>query len=97
VRGHSLSRNTFSTGESYVDSTPPTYGSLAFLGFTSTTATTSFTIKYANIANEQLIFDDFKFGTAIPEPSSLVMLGVGVLFALGWKGYRNAKKAVHLC
>jgi hypothetical protein len=73
---------TFSTGNSYVDSSPPPFGRTSFLGFVASSPISSLTITYNS--SDSLVVDDFKFGNAVtPEPASLSLLGLGACCLAG--------------
>jgi hypothetical protein len=73
---------TLSNGDSFVDSATPAFGTFAFLGFTDTTPFSSLTITDA--ASNGVLLSDVKFGSsAIPEPASVVLLGVSSLLLAG--------------
>ena len=75
---------TLSNGDTYTDSSTPAFGNLAFLGFTDTAAFTSLTISDPN-----MLLLDLKFGTAVPEPSSLTLLGIASVALAGYQWRRR--------
>lgn len=68
---------TLSNGDTYTAASPPGFGNVAFLGFTDTTSFTSLTIN--DPTNSGILLMNFEFGTAVPEPSSLVLAGTAGL------------------
>jgi hypothetical protein len=68
---------TLSNGDSFVDTTPPGFANFAFLGFTDTTPFSSLTIT--DPTSSGVLIGELQFGAAIPEPSSLALLGIPAL------------------
>lgn len=81
-----------SDGASYLLSSPA-YPGFTFTGFTSTAAITS--IKISQPIGEAMSLDNFRFGhaAAVPEPSSLVLAGVGGLTSLVGLVRRRKRRA----
>jgi hypothetical protein len=78
---------TLSNGDSYVDSASPGFGNFAFLGFTDTTGFSSLTVT--DPTDSGVLLADFTFGTAIPEPSALAVLGTALLLLAGYRHRRD--------
>ncbi len=85
--GASLSY-TFSTGDTYLDSSPPTFGSTSFVGFVASSPISSVTITYSS--SDALVIDDFKAGQVVPEPSTLALFGIGAC-CVGGAAWRRRK------
>jgi hypothetical protein len=77
-----------SNGDTYVDSNSPGFGNFAFLGFTDTTPFSSLTIT--DPTDSGVLLADVKFGSSIPEPSSLALLGLSSLFLFDRRRRRQA-------
>ena len=78
---------TLSNGDAFTDSSTPTFGKVAFLGFTDTAAFSTLTINDPTSFGPLLL--DFKFGAAaVPEPSSLTLFGIAGLALVGY-GWRR--------
>jgi hypothetical protein len=72
---------TLSNGDTYTDSSPPSFGNFAFLGFTDPTPFSGLTITAP--ANAGALLADVKFGVGIPEPSSLALFAISSLLLVG--------------
>ena len=70
---------TLSNGDAYTDPSPPSFGNLAFLGFTDTASFTTLTIS----GGTGVFILDLKFGAAVPEPTSLALAGISAVAGLG--------------
>jgi hypothetical protein len=75
---------TLSNGDSYTDTSTPTFGNVAFLGFTDTTPFTSLSINVPT-ANDLAILLTFEYGASVPEPPSLVLAVTAALAGLAWR------------
>lgn len=76
---------TLSNGDTYTDSSPPSFGNFAFLGFTDPTAFSALTITDPAAAG--VLLADVSFGVGIPEPSSLALFGISSLLVV-WRRRR---------
>jgi hypothetical protein len=82
---------TLSNGDTYLDSSPPAFGSVGYLGITDTTAFSSVTVTAVN-GDNLLILMDFKYGTAaVPEPSTASLLAISI-GCLGLAQYRRRRR-----
>ena len=77
----------FSNGDSYTDTTTPAFGSVAFIGFTDTSPFTSVTLTGPGDLAINLIV---QYGSAVPEPSTLTMLGLASVIVGGSLWRRRA-------
>jgi hypothetical protein len=86
---HATPKICLSTGDCF-DITTPDYPGRTFVGFTSSGPLDSavFTIPEGFIFSTQIFLDNVAVGAAVPEPGSLSMLGLAVLFVVG----RHARK-----
>jgi hypothetical protein len=78
---------TLSNGDTYIDNSPPGFGNFVFLGFTDTTLFSSLTIT--DPTDSGVLLADVKFGSSIPEPSSLALLGLSSLLLAGRRRRRQ--------
>ena len=79
---------TLSNGDTYIDNSPPGFGNFVFLGFTDTTSFSSLTIT--DPTSSGVLLADVKFGSSIPEPSSLALLGLSSVVLAGRRRRRQA-------
>jgi hypothetical protein len=66
----------------FLDASTPSFGTVAFLGFTDTSPFRTLTISVP--VNDSALLLDVKFGSfAVPEPMSRISLGLGILTVAG--------------
>jgi hypothetical protein len=82
---------TLSNGDSYVDTASPAFGNFAFLGFTDASGFSGLTVS--DPVGPGVLLADFTFGTAIPEPSTMAVLGFASLLLAGIRRRRGAADA----
>ena len=86
---------TLSTGDTFTVSTSGSieFGTLGFVGFTSSTPITSITFSMPDTPNYNAL-DNFQFGTAVavPEPTSVVVFGMATLAGAVYCGWRRRKQ-----
>jgi hypothetical protein len=84
---------TLSNGDSFTFTHPPD-GTYGFIGVTDTTAFTSITITDStNGGGGTMNLADVSFGAAVPEPSSLALLAIGVAGVVGLRMRRDRRKS----
>ena len=70
---------TLSNGDQVIDLTAPPFATFAFFGFTDTTPFSTVTVT-----GSSAILQDVNF-SAVPEPSSVMLLGMSSLLVAGWR------------